>query len=111
MLQRDIEIYVKVCNNCLALKAVCYKLYKDLQLLSIQTHQWKDLSMDFFMGLLTSTNWKNNSYNSIPVIVDRLIKMVNYKPVKVMINASSLAKVIINMIVCHHRVLKSIDMD
>ena len=30
-----------------------------------------------------SSDWKSNNYDSILVIVDRLTKMVHYKPVKV----------------------------
>ena len=45
------------------------------------------------------------------VIIDRLMKMVHYELVKVMINASDLAEVIIDMIVHHHRVSELIVMD
>ena len=58
--------------------------------------------MDFVIGLPISTNWKEDSYNSILVIVDWLIKIVYYEPVKITINAPSLAEVIIDVIVwCH----------
>ena len=43
-----------------------------------------------------------DSYDSIFIIVDPLIKIVYYKPVKVIINASGLAEVIINVVVRHH---------
>ena len=64
--------------------------------------------MDFMTGLSISTNWKGDSYDSILVIVDRLIQMVHYKPVKITINAPDLAEVIINMLVCHHGLPDSI---
>ena len=48
------------------------------------------------------TDWKGDSYNSILVIVDRLIKMVHYEPVKVTINALGLVEVIIDVVVRHH---------
>ncbi len=67
--------------------------------------------MDFVTGLPISTNLKSDSYDSILVIVDRLTKMVHYKPVKVMIDAPSLAEVIIDMVVHHHGVSQSIMMD
>ena len=38
------------------------------------------------------------------VIVARLIKIVYYEPIKVMIDVSGLAKVIIDVIIHHHRV-------
>ncbi len=67
--------------------------------------------MDFVTGLPISVNWKGDSYNSILVIVNWLTKIVHYKLVKVMIDAPSLAEVIIDMIVRHYRVPKSIVMD
>ena len=58
--------------------------------------------MDFVTRLPISTDWKDNSYDSILVIIDRLTKMVHYESIKVTINAAGLAEVIINMIVRHH---------
>ena len=67
--------------------------------------------MDFVTGLPISIDWKGDSYDSILVIVNRLTKMVYYKPVKVTINAPGLAKVIINVIVRHHGLSDSIVTD
>ena len=51
---------------------------------------------------------KGKSYEFILVIVDRLIKMVYYEPVKVTINALWLAEVIFNMVIWHYSLLNSI---
>ncbi len=67
--------------------------------------------MDFVTGLPISADWKSDSYNSILVIVDRLTKMVHYVPVKVTIDAPSLADVIIDVVVHHHGVPESIVTD
>ena len=67
--------------------------------------------MDFVTGLPISTNWKGDSYDSILVIVDRLTKMVHYKPVKVTIDASGVAEVILDVVVPHHGLLDSIVSD
>ena len=91
-----------------SLKKVQHKLYGDLQSLPVPTHCWKDLSMDFVTGLLILTDWKENSYDSILVIVNRLIKIVYYKPVKVTINAPGLVEVIINIVVRYHGLPDSI---
>ena len=64
--------------------------------------------MDFVTGLPLSADWKGDSYDSILVIVKRLTKMVHYKPVKVIIDAPGLAKVIINVVVRHHSLPDSI---
>ena len=55
-----------------------------------------------------SADWKGDSYNSILVIVNRLIKMVQYEPFKVTIDALGLAEVIIDVIVWHHGLPDSI---
>ena len=62
-------------------------------------------------GLLILTDWKKDSYNSIFVIIDQLIKMVHYEPVKITINAPGLAEVIIDMVICHHGLPDSIVTD
>ncbi len=38
-LRQDVKAYVKGCDVCLALKAVCHKPYGDLQLLPVTTHR------------------------------------------------------------------------
>lgn len=55
--------------------------------------------MDFVIGLPMSTNRNNNNYDSILLIINRLKKIVYYKPFKITINVSSLAEIIINMMV------------
>ncbi len=67
--------------------------------------------MNFVIGLPISADWKGDSYDSILVIVDRLTKMVYYIPVKVTIDAPSLAEVIINVVMRHHGVPESIVTD
>ena len=76
--------------------------------MSVLTYWLKDLFIDFVTGLSISTNWKNRSYDFILMIVHYLTKIANYKPVKVTINVPSLAKIIINIIICHHDIFESI---
>ena len=92
-------------------KAVKHKPYGDLQSLPVPTHWRKNLSIDFVTRLPILTNWKGDSYNSILVIVDRLTKMVHYKPIKVIIDAPGLAEVILDMVVRHHGLPDSIVFD
>lgn len=53
-LRRDVEAYVKGCDVCLTSKAVSHKPYGDLRSLPVPTHRWKDLFMDFVIGLQVS---------------------------------------------------------
>ena len=107
-LRRDVETYVKEYDICLTSKIVRHKPYGDLQSLPVRTHQWKNLSIDFVTSLLLSIDWKGDSYNSILVIVNQLIKMMYYEPVKVTIDALGLAKVILDVVVWYHGLSDSI---
>ena len=110
-LHRDVETYVKGCGVCLASKAVCHKLYRDLQSLPVLKNRWRNLSIDFVTGPPISTNGKGKRYDSILVTIDQLTKIVHYESVKVTIDAQCLAEVIINIVVCHHGLLDSIVTD
>ena len=55
--------------------------------------------MDFVTGLPVSTDWKDETYNFILVIVDRSTKMIYYKPVKVTMDAPGQAEIIFNVVV------------
>lgn len=67
--------------------------------------------MNFITGLPLSTNEKGDNYDAIFVIINQLTKIVNYKRVKTMINAVSLAKVIIDVVIKYHNFFKSIVCD
>ena len=101
-LKKDVEAYVKGCDVYLSSKAVKHKPYSNLQTLPVLNYQWKDPLIDVVTKLPISTNWKGKSYNSILVNINRLTKMVHYELLKVNINASELAKVILNMVVWHY---------
>ena len=50
-------------------------------------------------GLPISTDWNEDNHNFIFVIVNQLIKMVNYNLVKVTINAPGLVEVRIDVVI------------
>ena len=102
---------MKGCDICLASKTVWHKSYSDLQSLPIPTYRWKDLPIDFVTGLPVLTDEKKDSYDLILVIVNRLTKMIHYKPVKVTINAPGLAEIIIDVVIRHHKLPDSIVTD
>lgn len=73
--------------------------------------RWKNLPTDFVSEILVSTNQKGETYDLILVIIDMLMKMVNYKLIKVSIDGVVLVKVIITIIVWHYSLPHSIVSD
>ena len=67
--------------------------------------------MAFVIGLPILTNWKQDNYKLILVIIDWLIKIIYYKLVKVSIDISGLAEVIKDMVICHYGFLNLIFID
>lgn len=105
------EAYIRGCDVGFASKPVRHKPYGNLKFLPVPTHRWKDLWIDFIIRLSFLTNWNRDSCDIILVIIDWLIIMVYYKPVKTTIDAAGLAEIIINMIVRHHGLFELIVCD
>lgn len=97
-LEHNVETYLKGSVVCLAYMVVCHKPYSNLQSMPVPIYHEKDLSLNFLIGLLISTNWKKNSFNLVLVIIDRLKKRIYYNLVKVNIDLLCLRKVIINIV-------------
>ena len=76
--------------------------YEDLQSLPVSTHHQKYLLMYFVIGLPIFTNWKGDSYDSILIIIDRLMKIVHYELIKITIDTLDLAEVLLDVIIWHH---------
>ena len=55
--------------------------------------------MDFVTGLLQSADWRGKGYDLILVIVDWLIKVVQYEPLQASITVLALVEDILNIIV------------
>jgi hypothetical protein len=78
-----------------------------LQPLKIPQWKWKEISMDFIVGLPTT----QSSYDSIWVIVDRFLKVAHFILVKATYKGAKLADLYITRIVCLHEVPKKIVSD
>ena len=108
ILRHNVEVYIGGCDVCLAFKVVKHKPYGNLYQLLVPTHCWKDLSIEFLIGLPQFANWRGDNYDLILIIVDRLTKKVYYEPVQTTITAPALADIILNIVVQYYSLLKSI---
>lgn len=111
MFYQDIEDYIKRCNIFLSFKSIKHESYNDHYLLLISTYYWKNLFMDFISCLSISTDWKENHYEKILVIVDYLTKIIYYQLVILTINIAHITEVIINVVIRHWGFSESIIRD
>jgi IS30 family transposase len=78
-----------------------------LQPFKIPQWKWKEIGMDFIVGLPTT----QSSYDSIWVTVDHFSKVAHFISVKTMYKGANLAELYIARIVCLHEVPKKIVSD
>ncbi|WVZ70527.1 hypothetical protein U9M48_019187 [Paspalum notatum var. saurae] len=95
--------YVAICDTCQRVKAEHQRPAGLLQPLK----KWEEITMDFIVGLPRT----QKGYNSIWVIVDRLIKVAHFIPVNTIYSGAKLAELYISRIVCLHGVPKRIISD
>jgi hypothetical protein len=106
-MKRAITEYVALCDNCQRVKVERQRPAGLLQPLKISEWKWKEISMDFIVGLPKT----QNGYDSMWVIVDRLSKVSHFILVKTTYKGSKLAELYIARIVCLHGVPKKIVSD
>ena len=95
-MKKEIIAYVVRCDNCCRVKAIHLKPAGLLQPLFIPGWKWEEISMDFIVGLPPT----QKNFNSIWVIVDRLMKSAHFIPVKTDYRPSDYAELYFNQIVC-----------
>jgi hypothetical protein len=103
----EIARYVTSCDTCRRVKAVHMKTAGPLQSLPIPTWKWEDISMDFIVGLPKIAK----GFDSIRVIVDRLMKIAHFLPVKTKYPVVAYAELYIACILSLHGILKTIVSD
>jgi hypothetical protein len=106
-MKREIVKYVSECDICQRVKASHLKIAGILQPLPIPSWKWEDISMDFIVGLPTTSQ----RHDSIWVIVDRLTKTTHFLPVHTTYNAKKYDEIYLDQIVRLHGVPKMIIFD
>jgi hypothetical protein len=95
--------YVSECDTCRKVKADYMNAGGLLQPLSIPDWKWDDISMDFIVGLPMTAR----KFDSIWVLVDRLIKSAHFIPVHTKYQVEKYAEIYIACVLCLHGVPKS----
>jgi hypothetical protein len=106
-MKREIARYISECDICQRVKVSHLKVAGVLQPLPISSWKWEDISMDFIIGLPSTSQ----RHDSIWVIVDRLTKTVHFFPVHTTYNAKKYAEIYLDQIVRLHGIPKTIISD
>jgi hypothetical protein len=106
-MKREIAKYVSEYDIRQRVKASHLKTAGVLQPLTIPSWKWKDISMDFIIGLPNTSQ----KHDSIWVIVDRLTKTAHFLSVHTTYNAKKYAEIYLDQIVRLHGVPKTIISD
>jgi hypothetical protein len=106
-MKRDIAEYVSLCDTCQRVKAKHQRPAGLLQPLKILEWKWKEIGMDFIVGLPRT----QAGYDSIWVTVDHLTKVAHFIPVKMTYSGAKVVELYMSRIVCLHGVLKKIVSD
>jgi hypothetical protein len=106
-MQIEITRYVARCDTCKRVKDIYMKTAGPLQSLPIPTWKSEDISMDFIVGLPRTTK----GYDAIWVIIDRLMEIAHFLPVKTDHPVTVYAQLYIARILSLHGVRKTIVSD
>jgi hypothetical protein len=106
-IKREIAKYVSECDTYRRVKTDHLRPIRNLQPLNIPEWKWKNICMNFIMGLPHTLC----GYNSIWVIMDRLTKSVHFIPVSTTYRVRQYAELYISHIVHYHDIPKTIISD
>ena len=111
-LRKVVETVVKECNICNKTKAARHKPYGLLQPTEIPNQAWNTIAWDFITGLPKSKDPVNHvEYDSIWVIVDRLVKYAYFLPFREDCTAEQLAFAFIRQYLDKHGIPEKIVSD
>jgi hypothetical protein len=94
---KSVKDYVTTCDICSRSKIPRHRRYRLLCLLPIPNKPLSSISMDFITNLPSS-----KAFDSIFVVIDRLIKMAHFMPYNKMVMGEEIAKFFIDNIYKYH---------
>ena len=100
-MKKEIAAYFARCDTCSRVKADHLKPARLLHPSSILGSKWEEINMDFIVGLPLT----QKGFDSIWVIVDRLMKSAHFIPVSSHYRPHQYVELYVTHIVCLHGVL------
>jgi hypothetical protein len=93
-MRKNMDHYLRNCHTCQWRKATHGKTHGLLRLLDIPDQPWKDLSLDFVVGLPAS-----DKFNAMLVVVDDLTKMQYLVPCTENVHSKKLGEIYIKEVI------------
>ena len=109
-MNRDISKYCETCNVCKWSKLDNQRPYGQLNPLSIPSHPWESIGVDF-VGPLPLSKDRNGEFDMIAVVIDWLTSMVHLVPSRQDYKAREMAELIFAEVYRLHGLPKSIVSD
>ena len=104
--------YIKKCLCCQQNKTVRHQKYEDLQLMKVFTVLWDNVTMNFVIKLLKFKNLTMNEvYNSIMIIVNKLIKYFIIILFWEIYIAEQLRYILLNRLIRNHSISQTVISD
>ena len=88
------------------MKSAHHKSYRLLNSLSVLTVLWHTVTINFITDLSLSSTYRSTTWDSIFVVVNKLIKMAHYISVQKMMSVADFIEVFIRDIIRHYNMLK-----
>jgi hypothetical protein len=106
-MKTEIARYMSECDTCRRVKADHLRSAENLQPLNIPGWKWKNICIDFIVGLPSTSR----GYNLIWVIVDRLTKSAHFIPVSITYRVQQYVELYLSHIGRYHGIPKTIISD
>ena len=98
-MRAQIKKYCEICAICERNKTSRHKSYEKLSSFSISNFKWTDITMNFVTNLFESRTWNETTYDSILVVINRLIKMTHYISITKTMIAKNFVEILIRKII------------
>ena len=111
-MRQKVKKYIKKCLCCQQNKAARHQKYRNLQLTKVFTVLWDDITMNFVIKLLKFKNLTTNEvYDSIMIIVNKLIKYFIMILFKKMYTAEQLRYILLDRLIRNHDISQTVISD
>jgi len=107
---QDVQSFCRSCITCQCSKPSNQKPYGLLNSLTVPSHPWEAIGIDF-MGPLPPSKDQNSEYDSITVIIDLLTAMIHLVPSKTTYTAKDIAELMFAEVYKYHGIPKVIISD